>query len=72
MVPIALRVTTGSTYASRAAVTPEAASGPATPAKKMPNATGIVTIAASHAVPLTAVSAAARAAGPASGRAGRC
>ena len=29
--------------------------GPATPAKKMPNATGMVTIAASQAVPETAV-----------------
>ncbi len=34
---------------------PEAALGPVTPAKKMPNATGIVTSAASQAVPLTAV-----------------
>jgi hypothetical protein len=46
---------TGSTYASRAAVTPDAAFGPATPAKKTPNATGIVMIAASHVIPLTAV-----------------
>src|SRR5579875_565723 len=46
---------TGRTEASSAAVTPEAAFGPATPAKKMANVTGMVTIAASHGVPLTAV-----------------
>ena len=40
---------------SSAAVTPEAALGPATPAKKMPNATGIVTRTASQVIPLTAV-----------------
>jgi hypothetical protein len=36
-------------------VTPEAALGPATPAKKIPNATGIVTRTASQVIPLTAV-----------------
>ncbi len=36
-------------------MTPEAALGPATPAKKMPNVTGIVTRTASHSIPLTAV-----------------
>ena len=36
-------------------MTPEAAFGPATQAKKMPNVTGTVTITASHAVPLTTV-----------------
>ena len=40
---------TGRTYASSAAVTPDAAFGPITPAKKTANATGIVTRAASHA-----------------------
>ena len=35
-------------------MTPEAAFGPATPAKKIANATGIVTTAASQVVPLTA------------------
>ena len=34
---------------------PEAALGPATPAKKMPNVTGMVTRTASHSIPLTAV-----------------
>ena len=34
---------------------PDTAFGPATPAKKMANATGMVTIAASHVVPLTSV-----------------
>ena len=34
---------------------PEAAFGPATPAKKMAKATGMVTIAASQAFPLTPV-----------------
>ena len=36
-------------------MTPDAAFGPATPAKKIANATGMVTIAASHAVAWTAV-----------------
>ncbi len=36
-------------------MTPEAALGPATPAKKIPNVTGIVTSTASQAIPLTAV-----------------
>jgi len=36
-------------------VTPEAALGPATPAKKIPNVTGIVTRTASQVIPLTAV-----------------
>jgi hypothetical protein len=36
-------------------LTPEAVLGPATPAKKIPNATGIVTSTASHSIPLTAV-----------------
>ena len=36
-------------------MTPEAALGPATPAKKIPNATGIVTRTASQVIPLTAV-----------------
>ena len=36
-------------------MTPEAALGPATPAKKIPNATGIVTTTASQVIPLTAV-----------------
>lgn len=40
---------------SSAAVTPEAACGPVIPAKKIANATGIVTSAASQVVPLTAV-----------------
>ena len=48
-------VATGSTKGSSAAVTPEAALGPATPAKKIPNATGIVTRTASQVIPLTAV-----------------
>ena len=38
-----------------AAVEPETAFGPATPAKKIANVTGIVTSAASHVVPLTSV-----------------
>ena len=46
---------TGSTYPSSAPVTPPAAFGPITPAKKMANATGIVTSAASQVIPLTAV-----------------
>src|SRR5262249_16742493 len=46
---------TGSTYASRAAVEAEAALGPAMPAKKMANVTGIVTTAASQVLPLTSV-----------------
>jgi hypothetical protein len=37
-----------------APLTPEAALGPATPAKKIPNATGIVTSTASQSIPLTA------------------
>ena len=41
-------VATDSTKGSSAAVTPEAALGPATPAKKIPNATGIVTRTASR------------------------
>ena len=48
-------VATDSTKGSSAAVTPEAALGPATPAKKMPNATGIVTRTARPVIPLTAV-----------------
>ena len=48
-------VATDSTKGSSAAVTPEAALGPATPAKKIPNATGIVTRTASQVIPLTAV-----------------
>ena len=36
-------------------MTPEAALGPATPAKKIPPATGMVTITASQVIPLTAV-----------------
>ena len=36
-------------------MTPEAALGPATPAKKIPNATGIVTRTASQVIPFTAV-----------------
>ena len=36
-------------------MTPEAALGPATPAKKIPNATGIVTRTASQVIPLTVV-----------------
>jgi len=36
-------------------MTPEAALGPVTPAKKMPNVTGIVTSTASQSIPLTAV-----------------
>ena len=36
-------------------MTPEAALGPATPAKKIPNVTGIVTSTASQVIPLTAV-----------------
>ena len=45
----------GSTYASSAAVTPEAALGPATPAKNTANVTGTVTIAARAIDELTAV-----------------
>ncbi len=48
-------VATGSTKGSSAAMTPEAALGPATPAKKMPKVTGIVTRTASQVIPLTAV-----------------
>ena len=48
-------VATGSTKGSSAAVTPEAAFGPATPAKKIPNATGIVTRTASQSIRFTAV-----------------
>ena len=36
-------------------MTPEAALGPATPAKKIPAATGMVTRTASQVIPLTAV-----------------
>src|SRR5215472_11397413 len=46
---------TGSTYASRQAVTPDAALGPAEPAKYTANATGTVAIVASQAEPLTTV-----------------
>ena len=48
-------VATDSTKGSSAALTPEAALGPDTPAKKIPNATGIVTRTASQVIPLTAV-----------------
>ena len=48
-------VATDSTKGSSAAVTPEAAFGPAIPAKKIPNATGIVTRTARAVIPLTAV-----------------
>ena len=48
-------VATDSTKGNSAAVTPEAAFGPATPAKKIPNATGIVTRTASQSIRLTAV-----------------
>ena len=48
-------VATGSTKRSSAAFTPEAALGPATPAKKIPNVTGMVTSTASQVMPLTAV-----------------
>ena len=48
-------VATDSTKGNSAAMTPEAALGPATPAKKMPNVTGMVTRTASQSIPLTAV-----------------
>ena len=48
-------VATGRTKGNSAAMVPEAALGQATPRKKMPNVTGIVTRAASHSIPLTAV-----------------
>ena len=48
-------VTTDSTNGNSAAMTPDAALGPATPAKNMPNVTGIVTRTASQSSSLTAV-----------------
>ena len=48
-------VATDRTKGNSAAMVPEAALGEATPRKKMPNVTGIVTRTASHWIPLTAV-----------------
>ena len=55
IMPTVPAVATGRTKGNSAAMMPEAALGPATPKKNMPNVTGIVTSTASQVIPWTAV-----------------